>query len=76
MYLTKQAKKEMATRIVWYLENYENDKERYQRLIDNIRFLEKTLDSVTLCDDYQKLDKEIRSIFAIAQDIYNERKTA
>lgn len=76
MYLTKQAKDEIATRIVWRLENYDNDPVAYQKTIDNLRKFECLLDDLVLCEKYDKLDKEIRNIFTIAREKYEARKNA
>lgn len=76
MYLTKQAKDEIATRIVWRLENYDNDPTAYQKTIDNIRKFECLLDDLVLCEKYDKLDREIKSIFTIAREKLEARNNA
>ena len=60
----------------WRLENYDNDPVAYQKTIDNLRKFERLLDDLVLCEKYDKLDKEIKSIFTIAREKHEARNNA
>lgn len=72
MYLTKKAKKEIAQRLCYALDT--NNKDAYQILKDRVRRLAAILDSVTLCANYDDIDKELKEIYTMAVDMYYTNK--